>query len=128
MNKTPISTPHAPAALGPYSQAIAAGDFVFVSGQLGLDPQSGKMVPGAAPEQAQKALDNLDAILTAAGSGLDRVVKVTVLLDSMDDFGPVNEIYATRFPADPPARAAFAVAKLPLGALVEIEAIALAGA
>jgi 2-iminobutanoate/2-iminopropanoate deaminase len=123
MEKKVIATKSAPAAVGPYSQAIRAGGLVFVSGQLGLDPATGKLVEGV-EAQAERALDNMAAILAAAGIGFANVVKATVLLASMDDFAQVNAIYAKRFPADPPARAAYAVAKLPLGGLVEIEAIA----
>jgi 2-iminobutanoate/2-iminopropanoate deaminase len=126
MEKTIISTQDAPAAVGPYSQAVEGNGLIFVSGQLGLVPGTGKFVEGGVVEQAKQALDNLAAILTAAGSGLDKVVKTTVLLDDMSDFAAVNEVYAARFVSDPPARAAFAVATLPLHGLVEIEAIALA--
>jgi len=123
MAKKVISTKDAPAAVGPYSQAIQAGGLLFVSGQLGIDPAVGKLVEGV-EAQAERALDNMAAILAAAGMGFGNVVKATVLLASMDDFAKVNAIYGKRFPQDPPARAAFAVAKLPLGGLVEIEAIA----
>ena len=109
--------------VGPYSQAIRWGGVVFCSGQLGLDPTSGKLVEGV-EAQAERALDNMAAILAEAGMGFGDVVKATVLLASMDDFAKVNAIYAKRFPEAPPARAAYAVAKLPLGGLVEIEAIA----
>jgi 2-iminobutanoate/2-iminopropanoate deaminase len=123
MDKKVIATKNAPAAVGPYSQAIRAGGLLFVSGQLGLDPATGKLVEGV-ETQAARALDNMAAILAEAGMGFRNVVKATVLLASMDDFAVVNAIYATRFPESPPARAAYAVAKLPLGGLVEIEAIA----
>jgi 2-iminobutanoate/2-iminopropanoate deaminase len=117
------ATKRAPAAVGPDSQAIRAGGLLFVSGQLGLDPSTGKLVEGV-EAQAERALDNMAAILAEAGMGFGNVVKATVLLASMDDFAKVNSIYAKRFPENPPARAAYAVAKLPLGGLVEIEAIA----
>jgi len=124
--KKVISTSKAPAAVGPYSQAVEANGFVFVSGQLGLDPATGRFVDGGVEAQAERALDNMAAILEAAGLGFADVVKTTVLLDSMGDFKTVNAIYARRFPEAPPARAAFAVATLPLDGLVEIEAIAMA--
>lgn len=123
MDKKVISTKKAPAAVGPYSQAIRANGFLFVSGQLGIDPAAGKLAEGV-EAQAEQALDNMGAILSEAGLSFANVVKATVLLASMDDFAKVNAIYAKRFPENPPARAAFAVAKLPLGGLVEIEAIA----
>jgi 2-iminobutanoate/2-iminopropanoate deaminase len=126
--KKPVQTNAAPAAIGPYSQAIRAGDFLFISGQLGLDPATKKMVEGGIEAQAQRALANIGAILEAAGGTFADVVKTTVLLQSMDDFPRLNEAYAPFFPGGPPARAAYQVAKLPLGALVEIEAIAYLGA
>jgi 2-iminobutanoate/2-iminopropanoate deaminase len=126
MTKRIISTNRAPAAVGPYSQAVEAGGLVFVSGQIGLDPATGELVGGGVTAQAERALDNLGAILEAAGLGFDDLVKCTVLLADMGDFKTVNGIYAERFEADPPARAAFGVAALPLGALIEIEAVALA--
>ncbi len=124
MTKEIIKTNDAPAAVGPYSQAVAAGGFVFVSGQIGLDPVTGKFVDGGVKEQTVRVLDNLEGILKAARCDMSHVVKATVLLADMDDFAAVNSIYAERFTGDPPARAAYGVAKLPLGALVEIEAIA----
>ncbi len=126
MNRSTVATPHAPAAIGPYSQAIAAGDFVFASGQLGLLPESGQLAEGVA-EQARQALTNLAAVLDAAGSGMDRIVKTTIFLANIADFSAVNTVYAEVFSGDPPARSTIAVAALPLGGLVEIEAIALAG-
>ncbi|MCK9464209.1 MAG: Rid family detoxifying hydrolase, partial [Proteobacteria bacterium] len=114
MDKKVIATKKAPAAVGPYSQAIRANGFLFVSGQLGIDPAAGKLVEGV-EAQAEQALDNMGAILSEAGMGFGSVVKATVLLASMDDFALVNAIYAKRFPENPPARAAFAVVKLPLG-------------
>jgi len=121
-----IRTDNAPAAIGPYNQAVGAGGFLFISGQLGMDPNGGKMAEGLS-NQVEKALINLKAIVEAAGGGLYSVVKTTVLLQSMDDFKEMNNIYMKYFKKDPPARAAFEVAKLPLGALVEIEAIAYIG-
>ncbi|MDQ4034494.1 MAG: RidA family protein [Chloroflexota bacterium] len=123
-----ISTDRAPAAAGPYSQAIRAGDLVFTAGQLGLDPATGELTAGDVGGQAEHALANLAAILEAAESGLDRLVKVTVYLADIGDWPAVNEVYARVIPEPFPARSAFAVKDLPKGALVEIEAIATAGA
>ncbi len=119
-----IATEHAPRAIGPYSQAIEAGDLVFCSGQIGIDPQSGQLAGPSAGEQAARCIENLKAVLEAAGLGLGDVVKTTVFLTDMADFSAVNEAYAARFTGDPPARSAVAVASLPKGAKVEIEAIA----
>jgi len=126
MDRKVISTPSAPRAIGPYSQAIVANGFVFCSGQIPLDPQTGEMV-GASDvrAQAKRVMENLRALLEAAGSSLDRVVKTTIFLADLGDFGHVNEIYAGYFRADPPARATVQVAGLPKGALVEIEMTAL---
>ena len=121
-----ISTTNAPGAIGPYSQAVLANGFLFISGQVGLDPASGSLIPGGVVEQTEQAISNLEGILAAAGCSLADVVKTTVLLDTMDDFKTVNEVYARRFGDNRPARAAFAVEKLPLGSLVEIEAVAAA--
>lgn len=118
-----ITTDAAPAAAGPYSQAIRAGDLVFTAGQLGIDPRSGEMA-GEVGEQAELALANVSAILEAAGSGLDRLVKVTVFLADIADWPAVNEVYARVVPEPFPARSAFAVKDLPRGARVEIEAVA----
>lgn len=120
-----ISTANAPAAVGPYSQGIKAGGFVFTAGQLGIDPATGKFVEGGVTDQARQALKNLQAILQAAGSSLGQVSKVTVFLQDMNDFKRVNEVYAEFFKTNPPARSAVQVAALPLGGLVEMEAIAL---
>ncbi|GAB6062445.1 RidA family protein [Deferrisoma palaeochoriense] len=122
-----VSTDQAPKAIGPYSQAVVAGGFVFCSGQIPLDPETGEMVAGDIREQTRRVLENLRAVLEAAGSGLERVVKTTVFLADMGDFAAMNEVYAGFFPDRPPARAAVAVAALPKGARVEIEAVALAG-
>jgi 2-iminobutanoate/2-iminopropanoate deaminase len=119
-----VSTDTAPAAIGPYSQAVRAGDFLFVSGQLGIDPGSGAIVEGGIAAQVHQALSNLRTIIEAGGGNLRSVVKTTVLLQSIDDFKAMNEVYRTYFTEKPPARAAFEVGRLPLGALVEIEAIA----
>jgi reactive intermediate/imine deaminase len=118
-----IRSASAPAAIGPYSQAVRAGDLLFVSGQLGLDPATKKLVEGGVGAQTQRALENVAHIVAAAQTDLGAVVKTTVFLQSMDDFGAMNEVYARFFPENPPARAAFQVARLPLGALVEIEAV-----
>ncbi len=120
-----VNTARAPAALGPYSQAIRAGDFVFASGQLGLDPATGELRAGIAA-QAEQALDNLAAVLEAAGASLADVVKTTIFLADMADFGTVNAIYGARFRDAPPARSTVQVAALPKGGLVEIEMIAYA--
>jgi 2-iminobutanoate/2-iminopropanoate deaminase len=125
--REPIRTEDAPAAAGAYSQAIRAGDLVFTAGQLGTDPASGQLAEGIAA-QAEQALRNLGAILEAADSGLDRLVKVTVYLADIGDWPALNEVYTRLVPEPFPARSAFAVKALPLGALVEIEAVAVAGA
>ena len=119
-----IHTDSAPAAVGPYSQAVKAGEFLFISGQIGLDPATGVMVEGL-EDQVERVLENLNAVVEEAGWTMGSIVKATVLLQSMDDFKTMNGIYSRYFTEDPPARAAFAVAALPLGALVEITAIAL---
>lgn len=123
-----ISTEKAPPAAGPYSQAIRAGDLVFTAGQLGLDPGTGEMAGEGVAEQAERALRNLAAILEAAGSGMDRLVKVTVYLADIGDWPAVNEVYARLVPEPFPARSAFAVRDLPKAARVEIEAVAIVGA
>jgi 2-iminobutanoate/2-iminopropanoate deaminase len=122
-----IITDGAPAALGPYSQAIRAGDLVFTAGQLGLDPATGELVSPDVGAQAHRALQNVAAILEAAGSGLDRLVKVTVFLADIGDWPAVNEVYASLVPEPYPARSALAVKDLPKGGLVEIEAVAVVG-
>jgi 2-iminobutanoate/2-iminopropanoate deaminase len=119
-----ISTDAAPAAAGPYSQAIRAGDLVFTAGQLGIDPATGELVGDDVQVQADRALANVRAILEAGGSGLDRLVKVTVYLADIADWPAVNEVYAREVPQPFPARSAFAVRDLPKGARVEIEAVA----
>jgi 2-iminobutanoate/2-iminopropanoate deaminase len=119
-----ISTAGAPAAVGAYSQAIRAGDLVFSAGQLGLDPDTGEFSADDVAGQAERALANLAAILEAAGSGLDRLVKVTVYLADIGDWPALNEVYGRVIPEPYPARSAFAVKDLPRGARVEIEAIA----
>lgn len=123
-----ISTDAAPAAAGPYSQAIRAGELVFTAGQLGIDPMTREMAGDDAPAQADRALRNVAAILAAAGSGMDRLVKVTVYLADIADWPAVNEVYVRHVPEPFPARSAFAVQDLPIGARVEIEAVATVGA
>ncbi|EFR31688.1 RidA family protein [Eremococcus coleocola] len=118
-----IESDKAPQAVGPYSQAIDAGDFVYLSGQLGIDRQTGRMAEGI-EGQTQQAFINISYVLEEAGLTLDNVVKVLVLLNDIKDFAKVNEIYAQKFSEPFPARSAFAVAALPLGGLVEIEVIA----
>jgi len=119
-----VSTDAAPPAVGPYSQAVIAGDLIFTAGQLGIDPQAGKLAEGI-EAQTRQALTNLGAILGAAESSLDRVVKATVFLAHMEDFAAMNTVYAEFFPLQPPARSTVEVAQLPRGALVQIEVIAL---
>ena len=125
--KTAVHTENAPAPYqgAPYSQAIKANGLVFVSGQLGLAPGGSEMVGPGIEEQTSQVLDNLEAILTEAGTGLDRIVKTTVFLANLNDFQAMNGVYAERVGAVPPARSTVEVAALPSGALVEIEAIAL---
>ena len=119
-----ISSKSAPAAIGPYSQAVEANGMLFISGQLPIDVATGAFVDGGVKEQTRKSLENIGAILSEAGMGFENVVKTTVFLNDMNDFAAMNEVYATFFTSDCPARAAFQVVKLPKGALVEIEAIA----
>jgi len=122
-----ISSPHAPKAIGPYSQAIRAGQLLFLSGQIALDPTSGQLVEGDVTAQTRRVMDNLAAVLKAAGLPLAAVVRTTIFLADMSDFAKVNEFYATYFPAaagPAPARATVQVAQLPRGARVEIDAIA----
>ncbi len=119
-----VHTDKAPAAIGPYSQANVAGNMVFVSGQLGLDETTGAFVEGGVREQTEKALRNMQAILEAAGAGMDDVTVCTVFLKDMNDFVAMNEVYAGFFATNPPSRAAFEVARLPKDGLVEISCIA----
>jgi len=120
-----VSTAKAPAAIGPYSQAVAFGELVFCSGQVALDPTTGDLVEGGVEAQTRQALENLAAVLAAAGSGLERVLRTTVYLRDMGDFAAMNAVYATYFAGDsPPARATVEVAGLPKDALVEIDCIA----
>jgi 2-iminobutanoate/2-iminopropanoate deaminase len=119
-----ISTENAPGAIGPYSQAVKTGSLVFVSGQIPIDPATGEFVPGEVAEQTEQVLKNLSAVLEAAGSGLNNVVKTTVFLADMNDFAAMNEIYAKYFSENKPARATVEAARLPRDARVEIECIA----
>ena len=119
-----ISTQNAPAAIGPYSQAVRAGNLLFVSGQIPLDPATGEVVEATIQAQTTRALTNLQAILSQAGAGLDHVVKTTVFLKDMGDFTEMNRVYQSFFQTDCPARSAVQVAKLPKDVMVEIEAIA----
>ncbi|HHY63110.1 MAG: RidA family protein [Bacillota bacterium] len=125
MLKKVVDTDRAPAAIGPYSQGIVAGQFLFVSGQTPLDPATEKLVDGGIKEQTKRALDNIVGILEAAGTGLDKVVKVTVYLEDMNDFAAMNEVYASYFGSEQPARCAIEVSRLPKDAKVEIDAIAI---
>ena len=124
MNMKPVHSSAAPAAIGPYSQAIVHDGVVYCSGQIALDPASGQLVGRTAAEQAARALDNLAAVLAAAGSGLQHVLRTTVYLVAMADFAAVNEVYGQRFGSHKPARATVAVKELPKGALVEIDCMA----
>ena len=124
--KFPVSTTDAPRAIGPYSQGVKAGGFVFVSGQVAIDPATNQLIEGDIRAQTERVLKNVAAILEAAGSSLDQVVKTTVFLKNMEDFVPMNEVYAGFFASEPPARATVEASKLPKDMLVEIEAIALA--
>jgi len=125
MSKRIVRTEQAPQAIGPYSQAVVGGGFVYVAGQLALDPRTGQLVPGDVRIQTKRVMENIKAILEGAGSSLDRVVKTTVFLRDLNDFGAMNEIYGSYFQEDPPARSTFQVAKLPRDGAVEIEAVAL---
>lgn len=124
MGKKIIATEKAPAAVGAYSQAVSCGGLLFISGQLGLDPATGKLADGGVEAQAEQALRNIEAILDAAGVEISGVLKTTILLANIDDFALVNAVYAKHFTKEQPARVAFAVGALPLGALIEIEAVA----
>ena len=125
MHREIIATDKAPAAVGPYSQAVRVGDFVFTAGQIPLDPATGQLVEGGIEVQARQALTNVSAVLEAAGTSLANVVKTTVFLADMGEFKAMNGVYAEFFPKAPPARSAVQAAALPLGARIEIEAIAI---
>lgn len=120
-----VSTDKAPAAVGPYSQAVRCGDLVFTAGQIPLDPATGSMVTGDIEEQTERVLRNLEALLSACGSDLGRVVKMTVFMTDLSDFKRMNTVYASFFGSEPPARSAVEVAALPLGAAIEMEAVAI---
>jgi len=122
-----IRTDRAPAPIGPYSQAVRAGGFVFVSGQISIDPATGQVVSDDVASQAKRVLESIRAVLAAAGTSMDRVVKSTIFLANIGDFAKVNEVYATYFPKDPPARSTIQAGALPKGLAVEIDVIALAG-
>jgi 2-iminobutanoate/2-iminopropanoate deaminase len=119
-----ISTNNAPAAIGPYSQAIQLGNMLFCSGQIAIDPKSGSVLTGDVKTQTEQVMKNIEAVLTAAGLNFSNVVKTTIFLTNMADFTTVNEIYGRHFPQNPPARSTVAVAALPKGVNVEIEVIA----
>ena len=124
MSKIMINTSSAPQAIGPYSQAVKAGGFVFVSGQIPLDPATGEVISGSIEEETARVLDNIKAVLGAAGLDLDDVVKTTIYLTDLGDFARVNEVYSGYFTSEPPSRATVGVAALPRGVRVEIDAIA----
>ncbi len=126
MERRIIHTENAPKAIGPYSQAVRTGDMIFCAGQIPLDPATVKLVEGDITVQTRRVLTNLSNVLEAAGSSLSRVMKTTVFLANFDDFQAMNAVYAEFFPEQPPARSTIQAARLPAGALVEIEAIALA--
>ena len=125
MGKNVIQTEKAPKAIGPYSQAIQAGNFLFLSGQIPLDPRTGELVKGDIRQQTQQVLENIKGVLESQKLGMEDVVKVTIFLKDIGNFNQVNEVYATYFPSSPPARSTVEVAKLPRDADIEIEAIAL---
>jgi 2-iminobutanoate/2-iminopropanoate deaminase len=120
-----INTPDAPKAVGPYSQAVEANGHLFISGQIPIDPAIGKIVEGGIREQTEQVMKNIGVILKAAGYSYTDVVKSTCLLNDMDNFAAMNEVYAKYYPENPPARAAYGVVRLPLGAMIEIETIAM---
>jgi 2-iminobutanoate/2-iminopropanoate deaminase len=126
MGKEIIATEHAPAAIGPYSQGTKANGFVFTAGQIPLDPVTKTVVEGGITEQTERVMQNLGAVLEAAGSSFDQVVKTTCFLANLDDFAAFNAVYGTYFTANPPGRSTVQAARLPLGVLVEVECIAIA--
>ena len=126
MIKHTVSTPNAPAAIGPYSQGVKVGNLIFTSGQLPMNPQSGELVADI-EGATQQSLDNVKAVLEAAGATMDNIIKIVVFLRDMNDFAAMNDVYATYFPNDTPARSAVQVARLPKDAILEIEAIAYLG-
>jgi 2-iminobutanoate/2-iminopropanoate deaminase len=128
MRKEIIATEEAPKAIGPYSQAVRVGPLVFLSGQIPLDPKTGELLQGDIVEQTRRVMENLSAVLRAAGVSLSEVVRSTIYLTDLGDFAKVNEVYGSYFPSEPPARATVQVAALPRGASIEIDVIAHAGA
>ncbi|MBI3241485.1 MAG: RidA family protein [Chloroflexi bacterium] len=124
MNRNIIHTDHAPKAIGPYSQAVRVGDFVYTAGQVPIVPATGDLIAGEIEAQTRQALTNIKVILEAAGSGLDKVVKTTVFMTNLGDFARMNGVYAEFFPSNPPARSTVQVTALPKGAMVEIECVA----
>ena len=122
-----IHTDQAPKAVGPYSQAVSTGNLLFTAGQVAIDPATGKLVDGGIKEQTRQVMQNLKAILTAAGTDFSKVVKSTVFLQDMKQFADFNQVYAEYFPSEPPARSTFQVGALPLGAVVEIEMVVALG-
>jgi 2-iminobutanoate/2-iminopropanoate deaminase len=126
MNKEIVSTEKAPKAIGPYEQAIKVGEFVYISGQIPLDPKTGNLVDGGIAAQTRRVMENLKAVVEAGGSSFERVVKATVFLKNIDDFATMNEVYSEYLGKAKPARSTVAVADLPRGALIEIDLIALA--
>jgi len=125
VKKKVIQTEKAPKAIGPYSQAIQAGNFLFLSGQIPLDPKTGELIKGDIRQQARQVLENIEGVLESQKLGMEDVVKVTIFLKDIGNFNEVNEVYATYFPSSPPARSTLEVAKIPRDAAIEIEAIAL---
>ena len=125
MGKRVIQTERVPKAIGPYSQAIQAGNFLFLSGQIPLDPKTGELLKGDIRKQTRQVLENIKGVLESQGLGMENVVKATLFLKELANFNQVNEVYATYFPSSPPARSTVEVAKLPRDADIEIEAIAL---
>jgi 2-iminobutanoate/2-iminopropanoate deaminase len=125
VNKKVIQTEKAPKAIGPYSQAIQAGNFLFLSGQIPLDPKTGELSKGDIRKQTQQVLENIKGVLESQGLGMENVVKSTIFLKDIGNFNQVNEVYATYFPSSPPARSMVEVAKLPRDADIEIEALAI---
>ncbi len=123
--RTTIATEYAPAAIGPYSQAVVAGGLVFTAGQIPLDPATGKLVEGDITAQTERVMRNLEAVLREAGADFGTVIKTTCFLANLDDFAAFNEVYARYFPQQPPARSTVQVARLPAGAQVEVECVAL---
>ncbi len=124
MNKVIISTENAPAAIGPYSQAVRIGNLVFTSGQIPIDPQTGQIVAEDIKSQTRRVLDNVAAVLEAAGTSLENVIKATVFIKNMNDFAEINAVYGEYFPVQPPARSTVEVARLPKDVGVEIEVVA----